>query len=61
MRVNCSISLDTTLKAIEFCFLVEAAKCQQSRFAPDAGFAIKNDTAGGIEFLLALDDVLERN
>jgi hypothetical protein len=29
--------------------------------APDAGFAIENDTVGGIELFLALDDVFERN
>nr|WP_256587352.1 hypothetical protein [Pseudomonas sp. FW300-N1A1] len=60
-RVNFQISLYATLKAIEFRFLADAANYKQGRLAPDAGFAIENDTAGGIEFFLALDDVFERN
>nr|WP_253912231.1 hypothetical protein [Pseudomonas sp. CVAP\ len=53
IRVDRQISLDATLKAIEFRFLADGANCQQGRLAPDAGFAIENDTAGGIEFFLA--------
>jgi len=40
---------------------VDAANRQQGGLAPDPGFAIEDDTPGGIQFLPAIEYVFERN